>query len=223
MKLISIQIALFPKTHIVRPDFIMNKVNEETGNLFDTMPTIINLPQGAPVDIPIVQSKSSNGFYELNVSRGRVDLILNFDYKVDLKPSDHYKEQRNTISKYYKTVKKEMELIRVGAIFTLFEKNEQNVKKIYETFLKQNCPNGSIEATIRTNKKTKHNNISYNNICLIQSAILHVGNENINGIIFQTDTNNVPDENHVLVEKEIERVILEGSKCLLCEKIEEII
>ena len=55
MKLVNIQIALFFANKIERPDLFANRVNSRLNNLFDAMPQILNLPDDAPDEIPLVQ------------------------------------------------------------------------------------------------------------------------------------------------------------------------
>ena len=75
MKLISCQVALFAMEKIKRPDLLLNEINAKLSNLFDAMPMILNLTEDIPDKIQIVQSKSNDGKYILNITRKRVVLL----------------------------------------------------------------------------------------------------------------------------------------------------
>lgn len=77
MKLISMQVALFTIDLISRPDLLFNNINGRLGNIFDSMPMILDLPLDVPAEIPVVQAKSSNDVFAMNVSRKRIDLFIN--------------------------------------------------------------------------------------------------------------------------------------------------
>lgn len=76
MKVISIQIALFFKDLVSRPDYLAEQINKKLGNIFDAMPICIDLPLEAPAEIPVVQRKSTTVPHSLNISRNRSDLTL---------------------------------------------------------------------------------------------------------------------------------------------------
>ena len=77
MKLLNIQIALFSKDNISRPDLVLNQINESMNKIFDEMPMIMDLPEGMPTNIPIAQVASKSKEYALSVARGRVDYYIN--------------------------------------------------------------------------------------------------------------------------------------------------
>lgn len=76
MKLVNLQIALFFKNRLERPDLFANRINSRLNNKFDDMPQIINLPDEAPADIPVLQMHSSMDDSRFNVSKQRCDLFL---------------------------------------------------------------------------------------------------------------------------------------------------
>lgn len=202
MKIISIQMALFSAELISRPDLLMNDVNERIGKVFDAMPMVMNLPPDVPSDIPLVQARSTNRVYSLNISRGRVDLTINPDYYAEKTPSDVMKEYKTLIGKYYKAVLNALKVVRVGVVLTLFEPVEENVRVVYEKYLKEPF-SGESEVTVRINKQTLSKGLVYNNIRNVQAADLHVGNESITGVVIQLDTNNVPNNDLMLTAENI--------------------
>lgn len=200
MKLVSIQIALFTSDLIGRPDLLMNEINERLGGVFDAMPTILNLPPDVPAEIPLAQIRSNDNIYALNVSRSRTDLIISPHYSDDKVPSDSFKTFKPLIEKFYRATASSHSIKRVGVIFTLFEAAEENVKIIYEKYLKEKWVAGNAEITIRTNQQTMSKGIIYNNIRNIQAADLHVEKETHKGVIIQLDTNNVPTNDALSLE-----------------------
>lgn len=192
MKLFSIQVALFYKELLPRPDLLFNVVNEKLGKIFDTPPQIMmNLPVELPADIPAVQATSTNRVYALNVARSRIDLIITPDFMkmVDI-PSDVFKQYRQLIEKYCKCVMGEGEIIRMGLIQSLFEEASDNTKRIYEKCFKEKYELGCVEANYRINAQTQSKGVVYNNIKIVEAGDLHVNEQVCKGIIITLDTNN---------------------------------
>ena len=174
MKLISMQIALFAQDLISRPDLLMNEINEKLGNIFDAMPTILNLPADVPAEIPLAQIRSKNNVYALNISRTRIDLIISPIFSEEKTPQEMYKQFKPTVDKYYKTAMKSVPLNRIGIIYTLFEPSESNVQAIFEKYLKEEYRIDSTEVTVRTNNQTLNQGVVYNNIRNVQTAVVHM-------------------------------------------------
>lgn len=193
MKLLSIQTALFSEELIGRPDLLMTEVNSKLGSVFDAMPNIINLPPVVPADIPIVQTKSTNEIYALNVSRNRIDLIISPPYERENTPSEFFKEYKPVIEKYSKAVLNSINLIRIGVILTLFQDSDDNTKTIYDKYLSVPYSTNCVEINLRMNKQNLHKGIVYNNIAIVEAGELNVGDIAHKGIIIQLDTNNAPE------------------------------
>lgn len=223
MKLISTQVALFSTSLISRPDLVMNKVNDKLGNILDGMPTILNLPPDVPAEIPLAQIQSNNGLYHLNVSRSRVDFILNEVYDVEAKPVDTFKKFKVSIDKYYKSILDSIEVNRIGIIFTLFEPDEQNIKTIYDKYIAKEYPSGATEAMIRTNVQNVSKGYIFNNIHTIQAADLHINNSVYRGILIQIDTNNVVEEKKVLNSEDISNAISIAGRSISNKEVRELI
>ena len=71
------QLAIFFTNTITRPDQFLSKLNESSGNIFDSMPQIIPLPPEIPPEIPRVSSTSASGIYSINISLSRMDITMN--------------------------------------------------------------------------------------------------------------------------------------------------
>lgn len=222
MKLVSMQIALFSSELIARPDLLMNEVNDRLGKIFDAMPMILNLPPDVPAEIPLAQIKSTDNIYALNIARNRTDFIISPNYQEDRLPHDAYKQYKAVIEKFYKAIVGSIAVKRVGVIFTLFEAAEDNVRPIYDKYLKENFPAGAAEAMIRTNQQTMNKGIVYNNIRNVQSANLHVGKDLYKGVIIQLDTNNVPTDEVIPVDT-VAAVVAYASNKLKVGTVKELI
>lgn len=223
MKLLSMQIALFPLERIQRPDLLMNVVNEKNGNILDAMPNIINLPVDAPVDIPIVQARSTNNVYALNISRNRVDFIITPQFERDEVPTEVLKSYKSVIEKYYKAVLGVMGIVRVGVILTVFENIQNNVKAVYDKYLKIPFENGCIEVSTRTNKQSLCKGYVLNNIKNVEAGELHVGATVHKGVIIQMDTNNVPDTTNLLNADSIASVLVQATNKIKAGALKELI
>lgn len=223
MKLISMQIALFAQDLIPRPDLLMNEINDKLGNIFDAMPTILNLPTDVPAEIPLAQIRSKNNVYALNISRGRIDLIISPIFTEDKTPQEMFKQYKPTLEKYYKTAMKSVPIKRIGIIYTLFEPSETNVQAVYEKYLKEKYRSDSMEVTVHTNNQTLNQGVVYNNIRNVQAAIIHVGKEDHKGVVIQLDTNNVPSKEVVLSTEMVANVISHAAAKLKPSAVKELI
>ena len=77
MIILTTQIALFPNRVIERPDLVYEEIKKAEHGLFNALPNIVDIPINSPTDIPLVQAKSLDNIYSLNVSRGRIDFFIN--------------------------------------------------------------------------------------------------------------------------------------------------
>ena len=205
MKLLSAQLGIFSEDSISRPDLLFSEVNEKLGGIVDDMPTILNLPPDLPADIPVVQAKSSDGRININVSRSRIDLIVHFIFESSASPIESLNSQKSVIQKFYKAVLNTIIAKRTGFILTMFEPNSNNVKPM------------------RVNKQNMRKSVVYNNIRSIESATITVGTENISGVLFQFDINNVPEEGKKINEDTVSYVVAQGTAILSPESVKEMI
>ena len=223
MKLLSIQIALFTKEILSRPDLILTDVNSKLDSIFDAMPNILNLPPEVPAEIPLVQARSTNGLYALNVSRNRVDFMISPQYEEDSLPSELFKKYRPQMDKYCKSVINITDLVRIGVIITLFHETENNIMAIYDKYLNIPYSNDCTEINLRTNRQKLIKGIVYNNIKTVQAAELHVGDINHTGVIIQLDTNNIPEKDKEISENEIVNMLNQVAGKIKPGEIKELI
>lgn len=223
MKFLSAQMAIFAEELIARPDLLFTEVNEKMDGIVDGMPTILDLPHGAPVDIPIVQVKSSGGNLNINVSRSRIDLVVRFDYKSELPPLDNFNSQKDTIRKFYKSVLCAINANRVGLIMSMFAPMTDNVKSVFEKYFSEKYVTKYVEASMRINKQNMRKSIIYNNIRSVESATVTVDSNNIAGVFFQYDINNVMEQGKRINEDVISYVLSRGVEVLSPESVKEMI
>lgn len=223
MKLLSAQLGIFSEDSISRPDLLFSEVNEKLGGIADDMPTILNLPPDLPADIPVVQAKSSDGRININVSRSRIDLIVHFIFESSASPIESLNSQKSVIQKFYKAVLNTIIAKRTGFILTMFEPNGNNVKPIFEKYFSEKFTSKFVEESMRVNKQNMRKSVVYNNIRSIESATITVGTENISGVLFQFDINNVPEEGKKINEDTVSYVVAQGTAILSPESVKEMI
>lgn len=207
MKILSIQVALFSPTRIDRPDLVHSEINSKLNNIFDTMPVIMDLPQNAPDELPVVQAKSSDGIYALNVSRGRVDFFVSPKMDNTSSVFDMFKSYKNMIEKYYKSVSNSISLNRVGIICTLFNPADNNTRLIHEKYLSGSFNSGCVESTVRTNIQNLNKEIIYNNIKTVEAVNLKKGDNTEKGVIIILDTNNAVSADKLISNEIIAYVV----------------
>ena len=223
MKVLSIQMALFTRDLISRQDLVMSGINEKTGKIFNAMPNIMNLPLDAPPEIPLVQVVSTDGMYNLNVSRNRVDLTISPKYEREDAPADLFKEYKILLEKYYKSVFSAMDLIRVGVVITLFHEASNNVEAVFDRGIKESFSTDCVEASYRINKQNLYKGFVYNNIKSVQAGEVHVNNAVHKGVLIQLDTNNVPDSNKVISNEDISHLLAKVSEKIKVGQLKELI
>lgn len=223
MKLLKLQLALFSKDLIQRPDLLLNNLNSKMNGIFDDIPNIINLPIDAPAEIPVAQTKSKNGVYSLSISRNRVDFSVSPVFEIEENPLDILKSIKPLIEKYSKEVLSNTIVGRVGLVITLFENISDNSKAIFEKYLKETYSNGYVEAALRINKQTLNKGIVYNNILALETADIQTNNTIEKGVLLIHDINNTPQEDFDIGYDIISYVLSEGITKLKPNALKELI
>lgn len=189
MKVITIQIALFFKDIISRPDLLAEDINKKMGGIFDAMPTCIDLPLDAPAEIPVVQRKSTRLPHVLNVSRNRCDLIL-----TPLVENSYLSvvEARygNEILEYIKAAMQGNEIVRTGIIYTVFQADKKPCEHISNKYFGGLIKGGS-ELSFRVNKVSNVKGIDINCVLNITNAIAETNGQEEEGILYIRDINSV--------------------------------
>lgn len=223
MKLLSAQMAIFSEELIRRPDILFNEVNEKLDGLVNDMPTILNLPPDIPAEIPVVQARTTDGRININVSRSRIDLIINFVFENEQSPLDALNSQKSIIQKFSKSVLNAITANRTGFILTMFEPSANNVKSVFEKYFSEKYTSKFVEASMRINKQNMRKSVVYNNIRSVEAATITVGAENVSGVLFQFDINNALEQGKRINEDIVSYVIAQGVDNLSPESVKEMV
>lgn len=189
MKVIKIQIALFFKDIISRPDLLAEQINQKLGNMFDAMPTCVDLPLDAPAEIPVVYRKCTKLPHLLNVSRNRCDLIFTplVENNVLSVIEARYS---NDILEYVKAAMSNYEIIRIGIVYTVFQENKKPCDYISSKYF-GGLIKGESELSFRVNKVTNVKGIETNCVFNVSNAVAETDGNKEEGIVYIRDINNV--------------------------------
>jgi hypothetical protein len=130
LKILNIQLALFFKQRLVRPDRIYQNLNSKMNDVFDNPPTILPVPDDISADdIPIVVLNSTKKI-SCTFTRSRVD--LQFDIETD----QPYHTVKKNISQYINSFlqffydSEKLEINRAGYIVRYFVEDLNPLEKI---------------------------------------------------------------------------------------------
>lgn len=206
MKVLKIQIALFLKDFINRPDLLAEHINDRMGNLFDAMPMCLDLPLDAPAEIPVVTRKSTRLPHVLNVSRNRCDLILtpNIENSSLSVIEARYSDEIDT---FIKATLVNNSLLRIGVVYTVFEEKVKPCDVISQKYFGGSIK-GESELSFRVNKVTNIKGIEVNNVFNVSNATAETNGETREGILYIRDINNVVGvANTPLTSKQITSIL----------------
>ncbi|TCL47973.1 hypothetical protein EDC47_109237 [Raoultella planticola] len=186
------QLAIFFTNTITRPDQFLSKLNESSGNIFDSMPQIIPLPPEIPPEIPRVSSTSASGIYSINISLSRMDITMNM---VDspLKEGDAISDFILKAKLIIKNIPSDVQLNRIGIIGSYFELDKNPAITLSRKLAKKDLGNIS-EFNLRYNKPSSDFGYTFNNIYSINNAQIDTRSISSNGVFIQKDINNMPSE-----------------------------
>ncbi len=186
------QLAIFFTNTITRPDQFLSKLNESSGNIFDSMPQIIPLPPEIPPEIPRVSSTSASGIYSINISLSRMDITMNM---VDspLKEGDAISDFILKAKLIIKNIPSDVQLNRIGIIGSYFELDKNPAITLSRKLAKKDLGNVS-EFNLRYNKPSSDFGYTFNNIYSINNAQIDTRSISSNGVFIQKDINNMPSE-----------------------------
>lgn len=194
--ILNLQLALFFTDVIRRPDKLIDGINEATGNLFDGIPQILDIPMEAPMEIPVVLLKSETGIYLCNISRGRIDFIYN--------DNNLNKEWSSVISDFYaktqliiKHIGIQHSINRFGIIGNFFIEDKNPAWQINRKYMKHEITDVD-EIIVRYNKRKEMYGLVLNNITHIEASINQI--TQTKGIVIQRDINNNPTDANISIE-----------------------
>ncbi|MEK4283213.1 hypothetical protein [Ureibacillus sp. FSL K6-0165] len=191
LKLLQLQFALFFEKVEDRPDRLGHKLESFLGNIFDKMPTVLPIPPNAPPDIPNVIMESSNGVYVCNISKTRIDFIVNC-LSINKDSDDILLDFIMKVREFTKVVTSSNKVIRFGLVGKYFKKEANAVKIVQSNYFIKNL--GDLEElSIRYNKRTDWKERTLNDIIEINVGVFDINGSQEKGIILMRDINNVPD------------------------------
>lgn len=220
MKPVKLQLALFFRNTLDRPDEKYSSLNKKMNNLFNAPPTILPLPDDAPSNIPMVQLSSEDKKYNANISKKRADLFLNpnpEDGNLDSILKDFHIKSENFIDFFVNFCR----INRMGFISDNFISEINSIKKINDKYFKKDLSK-SIELKIRFNERDSSHGVEYNHITEISNVTANIDNSKKEGILIHKDLNNVQINNY-FNKNDLMKLFENFSKNLSNEKIRELI
>ena len=221
-KIVSLQFALFFQDIIERPDLEFSELNLNLMNIFDAIPTIVNIPKELPSDIPIVTLRSSTNEYSCNISRSRID--LHYNVTTDKKTNSEIIQDFN--SKVFGLIEylfNKRDFIRFGLICRYFHPDSQAIQTIKNKYFKDSF--GQVaELSLRFNQKSKFNDWDLNDMVDISDAlaVVYKSREEY-GIFIQRDINNDVVIDKTLTKKELHEISKGKANLLSVQSIEDLI
>lgn len=201
--IVKLHLALFYQQPEFRPDTSMHQVNMDMGNLFDSMPQILSLPNDVPHDIPRVQMKSDNNRYNCNIAPSRIDFILNGNNQNEDTWPELVQDFKAKIALFIKSVTGKSKIIRFGVIGNFFIPDKNPSHTISKKHLKTDLQSAE-EINLRYNKRSAMHGFNLNNITSINTALADNLGVSEKGIFIELDVNNIPNENHLVSDNLIE-------------------
>lgn len=188
---INYQIAVFFLEKQTRPDELWYTLISKIGKLIDETPTMVPVPENAPMEIPIVNYVSQNRAITINIARSRADLILNMEGN-----SNDEINIKNAFQDFAFSFCQSVKVKRVGVVGTFVIELEDNVKRLNAKFLKDEFKD-AVELSIRVNNRGKYEGLQLNDIAEIQT--IESIDKKKKGISVSRDINNID------IDKEISK------------------
>lgn len=218
---INIQLVLFLNQVFQRPDLKYQELNKKMNNVFNGVPHIMPIPDGAPLEIPVVQMKSNNNKYNLNLAKNRIDFFLNLGQKISDENIEDFKIKSKNIVEYFNSTNK---ISRVGLLGQYFKETTKGVEIIDEKYF-NNSMRSMNELQIRFNEKNLLNELPMNNISNISSVSGQIFNKDTEGVLVTKDINTDISSNtdKALSKKNIDNILDNYLGELHSRKIQELI
>lgn len=192
IKRLSTQLAIFLSENITRPDKLFNSLNEDLGEIIDTMPQIFPLPPGIPVDMPVVMGNASNGIYTLNISASRVDIIRTYLPEEDKAKS--LLEFKSKCKLLMSLLLVNYKIARIGIVGNFYIESKNPSSFITKNFFRKE-DSTLQEASVRLNKVSDEFGMKFNNILSLNVAEMESATYSGKCVLIQTDNNSIPGEN----------------------------
>jgi hypothetical protein len=189
-RIITLQFALFLRDIVARPDIEFSSLNADMLNIFDAMPQMIPVPRELPPEVPVVVLTSEKKEYTCNLSRSRVDFVLQRTSD-DKSNSDLLKDFNAKVAGLVKSILSKQEVIRFGMVARYFHQDNDALQTLRKTFF-SSAVDGAEELSLRFNKVTESFGYTVNDIHEIGVAEAVTNGKLEKGILIQRDINNLP-------------------------------
>lgn len=213
--LIESQFAFFFQDLITKPENFWSSISDGL-NIFDQTPIILPVPLDPNLNgAPVVQMRSGNGVFRLNLARARADFFYAGSGK-----QQFLTIQNDFISKVKKLLslfqESETEIKRVGFVTRIFiedEEQDKTIKKLLASEFTTLFEGDVKEAAVRyvTKTQTVDDAFKLNNFTTVERFDARIAGETqpLKGILISRDFNTDPEENY--------------SKKFDAEKVEQIV
>lgn len=212
---IKVQFGIFFENLINRPDLLASVVSEAFP-IFDAPPLNLPLPPEAPPEIPISQIKSSDGKWQLSISKIRADIYLN-ETEID---EENNKVMLEILLLCFKKAKEQSteinRLVHFQSYIRELDRSKTAIELIQEKFSKKSFEN-TEELMIRFNQQEKISDFEVNNITIIENAKKVDTEEDV--ILIQRDINTRQDIPNKFTQKNVETFFASTQEQLDAEKI----
>jgi hypothetical protein len=192
-KILNLQFAFFLKDIVERPDIDFGDLNNRMLNAFDAMPQMIPTPRELPPEVPVMILTSSNGSYNCNISRSRIDFTLS---RVDDNKSntDILKDFNVKVSGLIKYILEKQEIVRFGMVARYFHKDNTATRTLRNKYF-TGAVDGSEELSLRYNKQSDSHGYKINDILEISAVDAVTNGVPEKGILVLRDINNNSKKN----------------------------
>jgi hypothetical protein len=189
LRMINVQAAIFPNELISRPDTLYYKILSELNDIVDQAPIVNNIPEDAPAEIPRVVGSSKDNKFQINVSRNRIDLFINFTEE-DADNDKNYSLFKSLTNLLCTQVSSAVGISRVGIITTSVSLDEELKEIFVDTYLKKVEKENLTEVEYRTNNIKTYKGRQTNNIIKISNGEIQSPIFQGDCLLVQLDTNN---------------------------------
>lgn len=220
MKISSLQLALFFQENIERPDIIFSEFIRRLPE-FDMIPTTLPIPPQLPADLPLIIHTSKDTKLQCNISRARIDLIMN---RIDNESNESFIDTFRTIGEnFLKFTLGNTNIIRFGLVGNYFYETSNSISMICEKYINHSMSDLD-DITLRYVKSNITNNLKINDSITITTAYGNFNNEEEKeGVSIQRDINSSPDNKAMITLNELQNLFISKINYLKESTMEELI
>lgn len=220
LKLTSLQFALFYRDIISRPDLEFSELNSKMMNIFNGIPSSMNLPPEIPADIPLITYRSESGEYSCSMARSRLDLHF---IKIDEKSNEEILVDFNAkVTSLVSYILSKRDIVRFGFICRYFKHSDDPISDIQSKYCVSNMPKVE-DIGIRFNQASSFNDWEINDMVEIAAYKMQISGKTENGVFIQRDINNSPVPDKTITEDDLKKISAHYSILLNQKNIEGLI